>query len=115
MRRRSFLAATLPVLAASSCGYALVGRGGGSIDPTIKRIGVPLFLDRTGKPQIDRKVTDKVIEELLKRGKVDVVSQRDGVDAVVDGGHLLPEYLCHVQFPRYVVSTRIAYGLFIYW
>ena len=83
-RRRSFLAA-LPALTAAGCGYALVGRGGGSIDASIRRIGVPLFLDRTGKPQIDQKVTDKVIEELLKRGKVDVVSQRDGVDAVVEG------------------------------
>jgi hypothetical protein len=82
--RRAFLVA-LPALAASACGYALVGRGGGSIDPSIKRIGVPLFLDRTGKPRIDQKVTQKVIEELLKRGKVDVVSQRDGVDAIVEG------------------------------
>jgi hypothetical protein len=84
MRRRSFLA-VLPPLAAAGCGYALVGRGGAAIDPTIKRIGVPLFLDRTGKPQIDQKVTQKVIEELLKRGKVDVLQQREGVDAVVEG------------------------------
>jgi hypothetical protein len=68
----------------SACGYALVGRGT-VVDPTIKRIGVPLFRDATGKPGLDQKITQKVIEELLKRGRFDVVQERVGVDAVVDG------------------------------
>jgi hypothetical protein len=67
-----------------SCGYALVGRGGG-FDPSIKRIGVPTFKDGTGKVDLDLKITQKVIEELLKRGKVDVVQTLEGVDAVVEG------------------------------
>ena len=73
------LAAILP-----PCGYGLVGRGGG-FDPSIKRIGVPLFKDPTGRSNLDQKITQKVIEELLKRGKVDVVQTIDGVDAIVDG------------------------------
>jgi hypothetical protein len=76
--------AAVSLLALASCGYALVGRGT-VVDPTIKKIGVPLFRDATGKPGLDQKITQKVIEELLKRGRFDVVQDRIGVDAVVDG------------------------------
>jgi hypothetical protein len=76
----------LPVLclAGAACGYGLVGRGAPT-DPTIKKIGVPLFKDTTGKPGIDQKLTSKVIEELLKRGQFDVVQASAGVNAVVLG------------------------------
>lgn len=85
--RREFGALTLGsvwLAGFSGCGYALVGRGGG-IDPSIRKIGVPLFRDGTGKTNLDRKITLKVIEELLKRGKVDVLQTIEGVDAVVEG------------------------------
>lgn len=76
-----------PVLAAAmlvGCGYALVGRGTVA-DPSIKRIGVPLFRDATGKAGLDQKITQRVIEELLRRGRFDVVQQAAEVDAVVEG------------------------------
>jgi hypothetical protein len=79
--------AAVPLVAASilaGCGYALVGKGITS-DPSIKRIGVPLFKDRTGHRNLDQKVTLKVIEELQKRGRFTVVQEEVGVDAVVDG------------------------------
>jgi len=66
------------------CGYALVGKGT-IVDPDIKVIGVPTFTDRTGKPLLDQKVTDLVIEELLKRGRFQVINQSEGADAVVTG------------------------------
>lgn len=66
------------------CGYALVGRGI-TTDASIKRIGVPLFRDTTGKTNLDQMITRKVIEELLRRGRFDVVQQSTGVDALVDG------------------------------
>jgi hypothetical protein len=75
----------LPALVAlPGCGYALVGRGV-TTDASIKRIGVPLFKDATGKPTLDQKITQRVIEELLKRGRFDVVQERSGVDALVEG------------------------------
>ncbi|MCL4820095.1 MAG: hypothetical protein KJ067_13175 [Vicinamibacteria bacterium] len=84
MKRRAALALVGGGLAAG-CGYGLVGRGG-SIDPTIKRLGVPLFKDATGRPGLDQKITARVIEELLKRGSgVDVVQDKAGVDALVEG------------------------------
>jgi hypothetical protein len=66
------------------CGYSLVGRGI-AIDPSIKRIGVPLFKDTKGKAGLDQLVTRKVIEELLKRHRFDVVQESTGVDALVEG------------------------------
>ena len=71
-------------LGAAGCGYALVGKGI-TTDPSIKRIGVPLFKDRTGKPSLDQKITARVIEELLKRGRFTVVQETAGVDAIVEG------------------------------
>jgi hypothetical protein len=84
LRRREALASLSSLLPLAGCGYALVGKGA-FVDPSIKRIGVPLFKDNTGKPSIDQKVTAKVIEELLKRGKFEVVQQAEGVDALVEG------------------------------
>jgi hypothetical protein len=81
--RRAVLAA-LAALTFDGCGYALVGRGT-VVDPSIKKIGVPLFKDSTGRAGLEQKVTQKVIEELLKRGRFDVVSDRVGVDALVEG------------------------------
>jgi hypothetical protein len=72
------------LLALSGCGYALVGRGT-VVDPTIKKIGVPTFVNATGKPALDQKITQRVIEELLRRGRFDVVQERSGVDALVEG------------------------------
>ena len=81
-RVRVVLALSLAVV--SACGYALVGRGT-VVDPTIKKIAVPLFKDSTGKPGLDQKITQKVVEELLKRGRFDVVQDRVGADAIVEG------------------------------
>jgi hypothetical protein len=81
--RRVFalLAATLCL---SGCGYALVGRGV-NVDASIKRIGVPLFKDWTGKPGLDQRITEAVTGELLKRHRFEIVPDSTGVDAVIDG------------------------------
>lgn len=78
------LATLATTLATAACGYALLGHGI-SVDPSIKRIGVPAFRDNTGKAGLEQKISQKVIEELLKRGRFDVVSESTGVDAVVEG------------------------------
>ncbi len=83
-RTRARLATFALLLALPACGYALVGKGGGSRDPSIKRVGIPLFKDSTGKPGLDQKITQKVIEEMLKR-HFDVVQDATEVDALVEG------------------------------
>jgi hypothetical protein len=70
--------------AVGGCGYALVGRGI-SVDPSIKRVGVPTFLDHTGRAGLDQRITQKVVEELQKRGRFEVSESSEGVDALVSG------------------------------
>lgn len=81
-RVRAVLAAPL-LLATLGCGYTLVGKGI-AVDPSIKRVGVPLFKDHTGKPGLDQKLTQAVTDELLKRRRFEVVPEATGVDALVD-------------------------------
>jgi hypothetical protein len=81
--RRIALVALLAV-GLTGCGYSLEGRGI-STDPSVKRIGVPLFRDTTGRVDLDNQVPAAVIEELLKRGRFTVVKETTGVDAVVIG------------------------------
>ena len=83
MNRGVALVAVAAILV-SGCGYALEGRGITS-DPSIKRIGVPLFKDETGGVDLDARVTEAVVGELLRRGRFTVVKEATGVDAVVDG------------------------------
>jgi hypothetical protein len=83
MRRLALLLLTAGMLA-SSCGYSLQGRGI-TTDPSVKRIGVPLFKDLTGKLGLDTRITAAVIEELSKRGRFTVVKDATNVDAVVEG------------------------------
>ena len=118
MRRRA-AALGLLLLGLTGCGYALVGKGI-TTDPSIKRIGVPLFKDRTGKPGLDQKITLRVIEELLKRGRFTVVQDTTGVDAIVEGelltyttipiGFSTPES-SQTQATRYAinVTARVVY------
>ena len=74
MRRRQLLAAAAGALV-TGCGYSLQGRGI-TTDASVKRIGVPLFRDRTGKLGLDTHVTQAVMAELLKRGRFTVVQGR---------------------------------------
>ena len=83
VRRRRWLVLASAILTAS-CGYSLQGRGI-TTDPSVKRIGVPLFKDRTGKLGLDTRITAAVIEELSKRGRFTVVKETTNVDAVVEG------------------------------
>jgi hypothetical protein len=82
--RLAGVAALVSALAFGACGYALLGHGV-TVDPDIKRIGVPDFKDFTGKPGLEQKISQKVIEELLSRGKWEVVTDATGVDALVEG------------------------------
>ncbi len=119
MRRRAAALGLLFLMGLNGCGYALVGKGI-TTDPSIKRIGVPLFKDRTGKPGLDQKITLRVIEELLKRGRFTVVQDTSGVDAIVEGeiltytttpiGFSTPES-SQTQATRYAinVTARVIY------
>jgi hypothetical protein len=70
-------------LFASACGYMLVGSG--ALPPGIRTIRVPVFENRTTRFELDIKLTRAVINELVSRGKIQVTTDADKADAVLEG------------------------------
>jgi hypothetical protein len=66
------------------CGYHLRGTGS-SLPPHIKVLNVPMFANRTTRFELDLKLTQKVIDEMVARGKVEITDQTDAADAVLVG------------------------------
>ena len=108
MTRRRFLhTIVLVALAASAgCGYSLAGRGS-FLPPHIRTIGVPTFTNLTPVFDVDRRVTDSVVSELIGRGKYKVERTSTGVDAVLSGEissiTLVPAAFNERQASRYVL------------
>jgi outer membrane lipopolysaccharide assembly protein LptE/RlpB len=80
----SLVALVAVVLLSEGCGYSLAGRGS-FLPAYIRTIGVPLFANTTQVFEIERRVTERVRNELLGRGKYTVLPQETGVDAVLSG------------------------------
>ncbi len=88
MRSSRFLslAAALAVLTAfpAACGYKLQGTGG-FLPEHIKTMSVPMFKNLTTRFQVDLKLTQAVIDEIVARGKVEVVTDNRSTDALLSG------------------------------
>ena len=86
--RRGFLRRVLGVLSggvvASSCGYALAGRGS-FLPAYIQKIGVPTFVNRTTVFNLETILTQKVRSEFIGRGKYQILPENTGVDALLTG------------------------------
>ena len=87
------LLAAVAAAALAGCGYHLTGRST-SLPPDIKRIGVPMFVNKTDRPELEQRITAYVISQFLTRGRYQIVSSDEGVDAVLRG-----EILTFVQNP----------------
>jgi len=83
--KRAALAGAALVLLLAGCGWHLVGRGAGALDPRIKVIAVPSFGNDTKKEEVDVRLTEAVTNELLRRGRFTVVPDKAGADAVLEG------------------------------
>ena len=67
-----------------SCGYHL--RGTGSFLPShIKKVHVPMFKNNTTRYQLDLKLTQSVIDEVVARGNVEFIGDLQSADAVLTG------------------------------
>ena len=85
LRRNAYhLLALLALCTASGCGYSLAGRGS-VLPPHIQSIGVPMFTNLTPVIDVERRVTERVVSELIGRGKYKVERTATGVDAVLSG------------------------------
>lgn len=66
------------------CGYHLRGVGS-SLPPHVKKINIPMFKNLTTRFELDVKLTQKVIEEMVARGKVEISGDKEGADAILIG------------------------------
>jgi len=84
--RRDFLrgAAVLVSSLAPGCGYSLAGRGS-FLPPSIRTIGIPMFVNNTPIFEVEKRITQKVISEFIGRGKYIVKPDATGVDALLIG------------------------------
>jgi len=85
--RRDFLrdAAVLgSSLALPGCGYSLAGRGS-FLPPSIKTIGIPMFVNLTSIFEVEKRVTPKVVSEFIGRGKYIVKPDTNNIDALLSG------------------------------
>ena len=71
-------------VAASSCGYALAGRGS-FLPQDIRVVGIPLLENRTTHQRVEQKITEKIRSEFINRGKYTIVYTTGGADAVLTG------------------------------
>jgi hypothetical protein len=66
------------------CGYHLSGTGS-SLPEHISTVNIPMFKNMTTRFELDRKLTQGVINELVARGKVDVGNDEETADATLIG------------------------------
>ena len=68
----------------AGCGYQLRGRAS-FWPPGMKRIYLPVFKNSTGRFQLEAKITEKVINELVARTGVVIVGDQDTADGMIQG------------------------------
>lgn len=68
----------------TSCGYALVGKGN-FLDPKIRTIAVPAFVNKTTRVELEQRVTQAVAEEFVSRGRLKLVTNPKEADAILRG------------------------------
>jgi hypothetical protein len=87
MIRRQIVALAAAValtIALPGCGYSLSGRGS-FLPAYIKVIGVPMFVNSTTVFDVEKRITERVISELIGRGKYTVKPDATGVDGLLTG------------------------------
>jgi outer membrane lipopolysaccharide assembly protein LptE/RlpB len=69
---------------AANCGYHLRGTGT-FLPPGIKTVSVPMFKNLSTRYDLDVTLTQGVIDELVARGKVEIIDDAENADAVLVG------------------------------
>ena len=72
------------VMFLSACGYALVGHSN-FLDPGIRAIQVPAFVNRTTRVELEQRVTQSVADEFVSRGRLKLVSAPSDADVILKG------------------------------
>lgn len=68
----------------AGCGYALVGRAN-FLPPEIRTVQVPAFVNRTSRVELEQRVTQAVAEEMVSRGRLQLVTDASDADVILRG------------------------------
>ena len=103
--KRAFLLIPLAVV---SCGYALVGRSN-FLDPSIRTIEVPAFVNRTTRVELEQRVTQAVAQEFVSRGRLSLVNDAKDAHVIlrgsIDSFNIFPIAFDQGRATRYQVSV----------
>ena len=98
----------------SSCGYALVGHSN-FLEPSIKTIEVPAFVNKTTRVELEQRVTQAVSEEFVSRGQVQLVKDAKQADVIlrgsIDSFNIFPIAFEQGRATRYQISITAAIEL----
>jgi hypothetical protein len=83
-RAAGLLGCMVAWLTVSHCGYALVGHSN-FLDPSIKTVQVPAFVNRTTRVELEQRVTQAVADEMVARGRLRLVKEPAQADVILRG------------------------------
>jgi outer membrane lipopolysaccharide assembly protein LptE/RlpB len=86
----------------AGCGYHLSGHTS-NLPPDIHSIGVPMFVNKTDRPELEQRITEYVVSQFVTRGRYQILSTDQGVDAVLRG-----EITTYMQSPVSINSQGRA-------
>ena len=99
--------AIVPLLLLMSCGYGLVGRSN-FLDPSIRTIEVPAFVNRTTRVELEQRVTQAVAEEFVSRGRLTLVTDAKNAHVILRGSidtfNITPIAVVAGRATRYQIS-----------
>lgn len=81
---RRLISLLLLTVALNGCGYALVGHNN-FLDPKVKTIEVPAFVNRTTRVELEQRVTQAVADEFVSRGRLKLVKVPSEADVILRG------------------------------
>lgn len=91
----------------SGCGYGLVGRTN-FLDPSIRTLEVPAFVNKTTRVELEQRVTQAVAEEFVSRGHMTLVTGTAKADAIlrgsIDSFNIFPIAFEQGRATRYQIS-----------
>lgn len=101
---QKYIACLLATISLASCGYQLRGRAS-YWSPQMKKIRVPVFKNSSGRFELDLKLTRSVINELVARTGVVIVSQSSQADGLL-AGEILSFRVQPIAFSEAGAATR---------
>ena len=101
------LSLTVLLVLLGGCGYGLVGRTN-FLDPSIRTLEVPAFVNKTTRVELEQRVTQAVAEEFVSRGRLTLVTGSSRADAIlrgsIDSFNIFPIAFEQGRATRYQIS-----------